>query len=172
MMDQAMPVQSPFLPDTNIQYAWDSTSLGYLKTCPRLYYYQMIEGWTPKDESVHLRFGQEYHTAIENYDKARAQGMSFDDAVDIAVWQLLINIKDLDPDISTRAGHYKNPLTLLQLVVDYFDFYRNDAFETLILENGAPAVELSFRFALDWGPSSTNVGRIKQPQTYILCCHL
>jgi len=158
-----------------------------LKTCPRLYYYQMIEGWVPKDESVHLRFGQEYHSAIENYDKAIAQGMSFDDAVDVAVWQLLVNIHDWDPDPSTRAGHYKNPLTLLQLVVDYFDFYRKDAFSTFILENGMPAVELSFRFALDWGPVAANKplpevlpdpadwpegGYTTKSQPYILCGHL
>lgn len=181
----AMPPASPFLPGTYIQYAWDSTSLGYLKTCPRLYYYHMIEGWVPKEESIHLRFGQEYHTAIENYDKAIAQGMSFDDAVDLAVHQLLINVKDWDPDISTRAGNYKNPTTLLQLVVDYFDKYREDAFETFILENGLPAVELSFRFALDWGPVAgsetytvvdefgNKVSEEGQPaQPYLLCGHL
>lgn len=185
-MTDAVPVQSPFLPGTNIQFAWDSTSLGYLKTCPRLYKYSMLDGWTPKDESVHLRFGQEYHTAIENFDKALAQGMSFDDAVDIAVWQLLINIKDWDPDGSTKAGHYKNPTTLLSLVVDYFDYYATDAFETFILENGAPAVELSFRFALDWGPLNAGADH-SDPivnaaelaaiadlprQPYILCGHL
>lgn len=162
----AMPTASPFLPGTFIQYAWDSTSLGYLKTCPRLYYYHMIEGWVPKDESVHLRFGAEYHTAIENYDKARAQGMSFDDAVDLAVHQLLINIKDWDPDISTKAGNYKNATTLLQLVVDYFDKYREDAFETYILENGLAAVELSFRFALDWAPQAD------ASHPFLLCGHL
>jgi hypothetical protein len=48
-------VQSPFLPGTKIQFAIDSTSLGYLKTCPRLYEYIMIEGWSPKDDSVHLQ---------------------------------------------------------------------------------------------------------------------
>jgi len=131
----------------------------------------MIEGWVPKDKSVHLRFGAEYHTAIENYDKARAQGMSFDDAVDLAVHQMLINIKDWDPDTSTKAGHYKNHETLLQLVVDYFDFYRADAFETFILENGMPAVELSFKFALDWGPSFTS-NEASSGQPYLLCGHL
>ena len=60
---------SPFLPGTNIQYAWDSTSLGMLKTCPRLYQYTMIDGWSAKDENVHLRFGQEYHSALEEYDR-------------------------------------------------------------------------------------------------------
>lgn len=50
---------SPFLPGTKIQYAWDSTSIGYLKTCPRLYQYTIIEGWQSKGESLHLRFGSE-----------------------------------------------------------------------------------------------------------------
>ncbi len=161
----AMPA-SPFLPGTRIQYAWDSTSLGYLKTCPRLYFYHMIEGWSPKDESIHLRFGGEYHKAIEDYDHARAGGMSFDDALAHTVQQLLIRIRDWDPDIGSRAGHYKNPTNLIQLVVDYLDFFRNDPCETFVLENGRAAVELSFRFELDWGP----VGASAQP--YLLCGHL
>jgi hypothetical protein len=36
---QSGPAVSPFLPGTKIQFAWDSTSLGMLKTCPRLYQY-------------------------------------------------------------------------------------------------------------------------------------
>ena len=47
----ALATTSPFLPATHIQYAWDSTSLGYLKTCPRLYQYIMIEGWQSQIES-------------------------------------------------------------------------------------------------------------------------
>ena len=44
---------SPFLPGTKIQYAWDSTSLGWLKTCPSLYFYHMIEGWRMKGGRYH-----------------------------------------------------------------------------------------------------------------------
>jgi len=55
---------------------------------------------------------------------------------------------------------------LVQLVVDYFDNYRQDSAKTIILENGRPAVELSFRFALDFGPTG-------HPETqYMLCGHL
>jgi hypothetical protein len=145
---------SPFLPGTFIQYAWDSTSLGYLKTCPRLYYYHMICGYVAKDESIHLRFGREYHSAIQDFENLRADGHSFDDAVRETVRQLLIRIADWDPDITLKAGQYKNPRTLVQLVVDYVDNYRNDAAKTIILENGKPAVELSFKFDLDFGPTS------------------
>ena len=156
--------QSPYLPGTKIQFAWDSTSLGYLKTCPQLYYYHMIEGWVSKDESVHLRFGQEYHAAIQDYDTLRAGEIGFDDAVRETIRRLMVRIADWDPDQSAKAGQYKNRRTLVGLVVDYLDEYKSDPAETVILENGKPAVELSFRFELDWGPN--------EHQPYVLCGHL
>lgn len=149
------PVPSPFLPGTNIQYAWDSTSLGYLKTCPRLYQYVILEGWTTKSDNVHLRFGSEYHEAIQDYEVAKAAGETHTDAIHTAVRSLLSRIHDWEVDEGTKAGNYKNRGTLLQLVIDYFDHYADDPAETLILENGKPAVELSFSFALDWGPRAT-----------------
>ena len=167
---------SPFLPGTEIRFAWDSTCLGALKTCPRLYYLQFIEGWAPKDHSAHLRFGQEYHSAIEDYDKAKAAGAAHDDAMREAIRQLLIRTADWDVDTDTRAGRYKNRRTLLQLAVDYFDKFEDDPAETFILENGKAAVELSFKFALEWGPkadwdySDNPVARPNQP--YLLCGHL
>lgn len=176
---------SPFLPGTNIQFAWDSTSLGYLKTCPRLYYYQMICGWQGKDESLHLRFGQEYHSAIEEYEKLRATGVSFNDAVRESIRNTLARIEEWDPDITTKAGRYKNRRSLIQLCVDYFDRYRNDVAETYILADSKPAVELSFRFEIGWGPYQTREVDLPQadgttiiaeettsPQPYLLCGHL
>lgn len=177
MPTETLP-QSPFLPGTKIQFAWDSTSLGYLKTCPRLYQYHMLEGYVPKDESIHLRFGGEFHAAIQDYENFRASGAGFEDAVRGTIRNLLVRIADFDPDPTTKAGHYKNPRTLLQLVVDYLDCYKDDPCETYILENGKPAVELSFRFELDWGPqtpiSDDNYGDGSQPhiQPYLLCGHL
>lgn len=158
---------SPFLPGTKIQYAWDSTSLGYLKTCPRLYQYHMIEGWVAKEESIHLRFGQEYHQAIQDYEFARVTGAPFEDALAIAVYQLICRIRDWDPDPMSRAYMHKNRAQLLHLVIAYLDEYRNDPCETVILENGRPAVELSFRFELDFGPRGSN-----DEQPYVLCGHL
>lgn len=179
---------SPFLPGTQIQFAWDSTSLGYLKTCPRLYQYQMIDGWTTRDESAHLRFGQEYHSAIEDYDKAKAAGANHNDAIDHAIDQLLRRTWEWDVDTDTKAGKYKNRRTLIQLAVDYFDTFIFDNAETFILENGKAAVELSFKFELDWGPSTQysyppsasstaiQIGDVKcdhlSGQPYLLCGHL
>lgn len=159
---------SPFLPGTNIQFAWDSTSLGYLKTCPRLYQYIMIDGWTGKGESIHLRFGTEYHRALEDYDRSRAKGVDHDDAVHSTVAELLIRCADYQapPDDGSRGEKLKTKEALVRTVVWYLDQFEEDPAKTLILDNGEPAVELSFQFDLDWGPANN------ASQSYVLCGHL
>jgi hypothetical protein len=189
---------SPFLPGTKIQFAWDSTSINAIKLCPRLYQLTILEGWVPKDESVHLRFGIEYHAAIQDYENARANGLPRDDAIRETVGNLLKRSRDFDPDPTTKAGRYKNPETLRQLVVDYLDHFRDDPCKTVIREDGRPMVEQSFRFELEWGPRAgtiechvcggtgfvgphnydgvcSNCGGQKlegPPQPYLLCGHL
>lgn len=173
--------QSPFLPGTNIQYAWDSTSLGYLKTCPRLYQYIMIDGWGTRDESIHLRFGIEYHTALQDYAISRANGVNHEDAIHDTIRALHDRVHDWNPDRDSRAGKYKNRETITGLVIDYLDHFANDPAETFILDDGSPAVELSFRFELDWGPRvpehrpdiSHAIDRwVEGSQPYLLSGHL
>lgn len=177
-MDAPTPVASPFLPNTKVQFAWDSTSLNYLKTCPRLYQYIMLDGWASPGESIHLRFGQEIHTAFQEYDIMRAQGSSHEDALRQTVLDTLVRtwIRENGEvgtggpwtvDEDTKAGKYKNRRSLLRAVIDYLDAYQADPAETLILADGRPAVELSFRFELDFGPKSDSVD-----QPYMLCGHL
>ena len=164
---------SPFLPGTHIQFAWDSTSLGYLKTCPRLYQYVMIEGWGENDQSVHLYFGQEYHKALEEYDIFKFQGEDHEQALRHVVKDLHARIWEWRPDETVKAGKYKNRNSLMMAVIWYIEKYKNDPAKTFILENGKPAVELSFRFELDFGPSNAGAfidGKTSQP--YILCGHL
>ena len=173
--------QSPFLPGTNIQFAWDSTSLGLFKTCPRLYAYTLIDGWEAKGESIHLRFGIEYHKALEDYDRSRATGTSHEDSIRQSVGSLVLRTADWEVDEDSRAGKYKNSHSLRQLVIDYLDHFRDDPAKTYILDNGKPAVELSFRFELDFGPSRNNPGEfgyspgqwaLGVSQPYLLCGHL
>jgi hypothetical protein len=138
----------------------------------------MLDGWTPKEDSVHLRFGQEYHKALEEYDGAKIGGANHEAAIRQCIQLLLVRIKDWNPDISTRAGNYKNPRTLLQLVIDYLDKYKDDPAQTIIREDGSAATEVSFRFELDWGPENVpsnqieNQGTFPSTQPYILCGHL
>ncbi len=165
-------VQSKFLPGTLIQFAWDSTSLGALKTCPRLYQYTMIEGWTPKGENIHLRFGIEYHQALQDYDVSRAAGINHDDAVHDTLRALLHRIYDWDPSPNDekRSEKSKSKANLIRTVLWYLDKYEDDPAKTYIMDNGKPAVELSFKFELDWGP--TVLDSISSPQPYLLCGHL
>jgi len=83
-------VLSPFIPGTNYQWAWDSTSLGWVKECPRKYYYNMICGWIGRGESVHLEFGVLYHTGLERYDILISKGESHDQALRHIVKMLLV----------------------------------------------------------------------------------
>jgi hypothetical protein len=132
---------SPFLPGTHIQYAWDSTSLGYLKECPRKYQLTMIEGWRSRGESVHLTFGIHFHKALENYDLFRAYGLDHEEAISWVVHYLFNATHGWDSD-----HHAKNRETLFRSIIWYLETYSDDPAKTLILSNGKPAVELSFRF--------------------------
>lgn len=174
---------SPFLPGTKIQYAWDSTSLGYLKQCPRLYQYIMIDGWGSTDESVHLRFGIELHQALQDFEKELAAGIRREDAIHDVVRELLIRTAEWKVDEESKAGKYKNRRSLVRTVIDYLDHYHNDAAKTYIMADGKPAVELSFSFELDWGPKhrawvddsdphKAMAEVVSEPQPYLLCGHL
>lgn len=173
------PAPSPFLPGTNIQFALDSTSIGYFKTCPRLYYYTMIEGWQPKGESVHLTFGILYHEALHNYDILRIDGRDHEEAVfEVVKW--LCESAEGYPDVSESKPSIKAKSfeSLLRTVVWYLDKYprETDPAETVVLANGKPACELSFRFELDWGPKGLESYQMQDEllnsQPYLLCGHL
>jgi hypothetical protein len=158
--------------------------LSAIKQCPRLYQYQYIEGWAPKEDNVHLRFGGEFHTCLEQYDILRAEGCGHRESLNAVVGDLIARCWDWKVDRESKAGRYKNMDTLLQLVIDYLDYYKDDKAETFILQDGHPAVELSFRFELDWGPQegmTVDPGDLHavppndhfvQGQPYLLCGHL
>jgi hypothetical protein len=178
---------SPFLPGTQIQFAWDSTSLGWLKTCPRLYQYSMIDQWRAKGKSVHLDFGGWYHSALELYDKRRAAGDGHEDALrEVVKYCLKVTwvYEGIDSDGGPighpwDSGHnLKTRETLVRTVIWYLEQFVDDTCETVILKNGKPAVELSFRLEMDWGPQGVdmqvdNTGDyVKAGQPYVLSGHL
>lgn len=163
------PGPSPFIPSTHIQFAWDSTSIGWAKGCPRLYQYMMIEGWRPKEESDDLTFGLIYHSALEEYDRRRAVG---DDHL-VAVRECVRHLLTESWTWKTN-NEYKNRANLLRTVVWYLDKFEDDPAETLIMKDGRPAVEVTFKFELDWGPGevkTVNYGTMYQTY-YLLCGHL
>ena len=174
-MDAVVEAPSPFLPGTNIQFAIDSTSIGWFKTCPRLYYYSMIEGWRPKNQSIHLKFGILYHEALHNYDILRFDGRDHEEAVfEVVKW--LCESAEGYPDVSEAKPSVKAKSFegLLRTVVWYLDQYprETDPAQTVALVNGKPACELSFRLELDWGPNAVTSDFTGPGQPYVLCGHL
>lgn len=99
-----MPSPSPFSAENSkLQTTWDSTSLGWFKTCPRLYQYQMIEGWFPRKMAQTLRFGILYHKLHEEYDKALISGHDQDSAIRKAISDVLPEAWDSRPGF--QCGH-------------------------------------------------------------------
>lgn len=149
----------------NLQIAWDSTSLGLLKECPRKYQLSIIEQWTAKQPSPNLLFGAEYHKAIEIYDHEKVKGRSHDEACREALRHCLVSTWDPELNRPWSSDHpTKNRFTLARSVIWYLEQFRDDPIETIVLANGKPAVELSFRFETQY--------KAPDGQPYLLAGHL
>jgi hypothetical protein len=133
----------------NLQIAWDSTSIGALKRCPRYYEYNILRGYSSRGESAHLRFGIEYNNALVTYHKARASGVTYDVAVLLALRYALEHTWDDTLGRPwTSDEPTKNRETLIRSVLWHLEQFAEDPFETVITTEGKPAVEVSFRLEI------------------------
>lgn len=150
---------------TGLQYAWDSTSLSSFVTCPRKYYYSMLQGWTAETKSVHLIFGGHYASALEHYHKHRAAGVSYEDALRKVVREALENTWDRERNVPQDWMHAsKTRDTLIRSIVWYLEHFKNDPMKTVILSDGRAAVEYSF--SIDLSSEYTYCGHIDRLVTY------
>ena len=142
------------------QFAWDSTSLKNSVSCPRYYQFTNLEGWRSQTRSAHLEFGGHYAKALERFHKLRAAGREYWDAAREVLQLLLVETwnHDLDakgnriPGTGQAADWMHNTKTrdtLVRSVIWYLHHFENDSMETVVLDNGKAAVELSFTLELD-----------------------
>lgn len=147
-MTEALSPFSSTLPKW--QTAWDSTSLGWLKKCPRLYQYKKLENWSERSKGIHLVFGGWYASGVERYAHHRASGASHDAAtIDMVRWVMENSGTRSEDGIWTpweSSDPIKNRYTLIRSLVWNVEDRAESRFTTLILANGRPAVELSFNF--------------------------
>lgn len=150
-----------------LQLAIDSTSLGEFKTCPRRYQFSIIEGWQPREQSVHLSFGIWLHSGRERYERLRFQGQTHDDALDSTLDWLLRATWNKDLGRPWASDHKtKHRPGLIRTLVWYLDEYgADDPLQTIRRADGQPAVELSFRF--DSGLVTSSTG-----EPLVFCGHL
>lgn len=136
------------------QFAWDSTSLTVFKECARKYYYQIVMGYASRESSVHLTFGIFMHEGLEFYHHCRT-AYDHEQSVRLVVKEMLFRTKDFKSD-----DKYKNRYNLIKALVWYMDEKANDPAKTIILNNGKPAVELSFRFEIPGAPEFLYCGHM------------
>lgn len=157
-MDQ---LPSCFIPGTQIQWAWDSTSLGLFKECPRKYYYRMVRQLAPNSINLNLEFGGIYASSLECYHKSRFANQH-DQAVRDAVLLALKLSVNYDPPGETKKTRYN----LLRTIIWYLDeFGEADNCKTVIV-GGVPAIEQTFMFELPTYPEDY------PEHHYTLCGHM
>lgn len=171
---------SPFYENTHYQFAWNSSSLGTLKECPRKYFYKYIQGWSPKGSGIHIRFGSLYHEALERYDRLILSGADPDEAIVHVVRDILYSTWDNRLEDGSggapwdtsdhKDGTKKNRETLVRSVVWYIDHYNPDPARTFVLASGEPAIELGFKVELPFttpaGDAYLYTGHIDRMVTY------
>jgi hypothetical protein len=126
--------------------------LGLLKECSRKHHFSSLAGWRSPSESVHLTFGRLFHAGMERYFHAIADGASHPDATLAMVRWALEATWDPDdgpwvPDPAFSASATKNRPSLIRSLIWCVEDDLTRPLSTVILANGKPAVELSFRFS-------------------------
>lgn len=151
----------------HLQLAWDSTSIGLLKTCARKYYLSIVLSKQAPADSIHLSFGILYHEAHRHFQLMIIQGVDREQAIKETVrllfkwtWDDTLN----RPSTLFSEDSYKNRLTLIRSFVWHCDQYSLDETETVILPSGRPAIELSFRFGTSYST--------QEDEQFVLCGHI
>lgn len=144
-----------------LQLYLDSTSLNEFKICPRRYYYSIVMGYQPAEQSVHLTFGILMHQAVEHYWLYRLNDkLEHQDALREVVREILLetwyNGKPWQSEVKT-----KNRFTLVRTVIWYLDKYQNDPIQTVVLPGNKVAVELPFQLPVDV--------KTEQGEQFVLC---
>lgn len=131
-----------------VQWAWDATSLDTAQACPRKYFYSLIRGIQPKENSVHLLFGGIYASALEHFYKHRAEGATVEDALRLVVREALAASWDSEKGFPRSFDDPKKTRSaLIRTIIWYIDQFAvesKDGLVTYHLQDGKPAVELSF----------------------------
>lgn len=148
-MDEITTVNTSFsLQLPTLQLVIDQTSLGEFKLCPRRYYYRIVCGWVSRKPSFHLDFGIWMHEAREVYEHSKAFGADHEQALRNTIRHLMTATWNKEAGRAWNSGNKdKNRYTLLRTAVWYLDSYgKHDQAQTILLRNGKPAVELTFKF--------------------------
>lgn len=114
-------------------FAIDNTALSMYKSCPEKYRLGILEGYRPNAISAPLSFGSAWNDCTEELEK---------NGLPSAIR------KAYTFPLTFGGDNRRTRWTLIRGLVWYHETYKNDIFKTLILPNGKPALELTFRVEL------------------------
>lgn len=157
-----------------LQLCWDSTSYKAWSRCHFYYYLTVIQGYVSPRKSLDLTFGLAWHAAMQHFYKEQAAGLSYEAALESTIsFALFTQLRTpaerrfaesgshelaLPDQIGRKTPSPKTPRTLIRTLVQYLDKFEgpeaDHRFQTLILTDGTPAVELSFRAPIPSSPFS------------------
>lgn len=134
-----------------LQLAWDSTSLGAFKVCPFKYFLTVVLGYGVRRKDP-LVFGIAFHDAMQFFHYELAVSGDLDSAHKAALRKAIKSFS-FDGVPHQAESKERSLYGLLRAVSWYIEHYKQaqkaDPCKTLILDNGKPAAELSFRFTPD-----------------------
>ncbi len=136
--------ESNFMPDSMVQWAWDSQGLGTAMECPRKYFYSQVLGLRRKRnvKSASLGFGGAFHKGLEVYELAKGKGLDQASAAKEAVEAAMAEAGDM-PEHKNRT-----PESLQRSLAAYIAHHEAEQMESVLTREGKPAVELRFQTAL------------------------
>jgi len=155
--------------NNGVQFAWDSTSIGLYKTCPRKYFLTIVKGYVPKTMPPPLAFGVHLHTLLQTWHQLIESGLDRHTAL-IRVTRLAGLLGEtLPPGDTARTKE-----TLVRSIVWYLDQFWEDNAVTVKRLDGTPAVEYHFHLPFMTYKSQTvfisgHIDRLVkwQGQTYV-----
>lgn len=123
-----------------VQFAWDNTSIALFKTCPRKYFYTIIQGYVPKIMAPPLAFGIHLHTLFQTWHILVDSGVDRHTAL-IRITRLAGLLGETLP----LGDSARTKETLVRAIVWYLDQFWEDKAISIKLPSGKPAVEYHFK---------------------------
>ena len=132
------------------QVVWDATSITAASTCPRKYYYQILNHWSAQRTSIHLVFGKIFATALEDFFLYSFNpDFEYETALQETIkWAL--EETDKEPIFETESK--KTRLALCRAIIHYLDKYFDHDRPRIFMAGGVPGIELTFAVEIgeDW----------------------
>ena len=145
-----------------IQFAWDSTSIGTYKACPRKYFYEIIKGYQSKLMPPALAYGIAIHLLFQTWHQLLAAGVDKETAL-----LNCVRLAGLLGEKLPAGDNARRKEQLIRACVWYLDQFWDDPAKTIMLSNGKAAVEYSFTLPLfEWKSSAGT------PMDVVLCGHI